>query len=94
MWDKPKQASNFALVAEDLSKMDLVSAYHEKMAVNFGEEAEPTLIWRKNMSEVYHIDYCFISTDWVPSLKEVSVGGPRQWLDFSDHVPLVMDAEL
>ena len=60
----------------------------------FGEEPEPTHIWRKDPSTVYHIDYCFVPETWLPYIKELSIGTPQDWLKHSDHVPLVIEVDL
>jgi endonuclease/exonuclease/phosphatase family metal-dependent hydrolase len=37
----------------------------------------------------HHIDYAFTGSQWV--IKHVEVGSPDQWLQYSDHMPVVVD---
>ena len=52
------------------------------------------MLWRKSLTEVYHIDYCFVPEQWMPKVRSVSVGDPEIWLNYSDHVPLCIELEL
>ena len=90
-WDKPGRSANFDLVIADLKSAGLVSAYHEKGNHLFGSEPDPTLIWRKNPEQSYHIDYCFIPKGWLPGVNGVTVGNPEKWIKYSDHVPLLIE---
>ena len=95
-WDKvhPGYAGNFSLVKDDLKSLGLESAYHQLGNHRYGEEPEPTLYWRMSRTQVYHIDYCFVSHDRSKQLTKVTVGEPEPWLHFSDHVPLVVEVEM
>jgi endonuclease/exonuclease/phosphatase family metal-dependent hydrolase len=50
------------------------------------------LYWRRNLSTPYHVDYCFVPTNWA-STSKVAVGTATDWLDKSDHMPLIVDVE-
>ena len=93
VWDKPGKIGNFSCIVEDLCTAELLSAYHRYYNCNCGEEPEPTLLWRKNKAQTYHIDYCFIHKHWVNHKMSVSVGNPEDWKILSDHVPLVVEFE-
>ena len=94
VWDTFGKESNFASIVEDIAQVGLVSAYHAERGFEFGQEPEPTLFWRKSLTEVYHIDYCFVPEQWMPKVRSVSVGDPEFWLNYSDHVPLCVDLDL
>lgn len=91
VWDKPGKKSNFADVAEDLNKAGFVSAYHEKDNHQYGQEPEPTYLQRKGHTQDSHIDYCFVPNEWMSNVIGVSVGKANEWIQFSDHVPLVAE---
>lgn len=69
----------------------LVSAYHKYFGVDHGRETHNTYFDRTNRGKPFHIDYCFIPKSWLPMLKKVTVGCPRDWLDLSDHTPLIIE---
>jgi len=94
VWDRANKDGNFVNVKDDLQAVGLKSAYHTKNGHEFGEEPEPTIIWRRNLSNLYHIDYCFMPESCLPSINEISVGTPQDWLQHSDHVPLVVEVDL
>jgi endonuclease/exonuclease/phosphatase family metal-dependent hydrolase len=58
-----------------------------------GEEQEPTFFLHRNPAKGYHIDYCFMPTDWVQRIKHVDVGSHAAWYKASDHVPLLVEVE-
>lgn len=69
----------------------LVSAYHEHFGVDHGHEIHGTYFDRTKKGKPFHIDYCFIPMSWLPRLRQVTVGQPKDWLDLSDHTPLVIE---
>jgi exodeoxyribonuclease-3 len=97
VWDKPAGARSFATKVALLKQRGLVSAYHEVLSVEFGEEPHPTIFWRdrKKDGPRYHIDYCFLPESWIP-FTTVTVGNFEDWVaqKLSDHVPLIVDVEL
>lgn len=85
----PAGKRNYHLeVVEKLSELGMVSAYHLYHGCKPGSEWHDT--HRHNLGGTFHLDYCFIPTDWAPFLKRVRVGG-KQWFDLSDHKPVIID---
>ena len=39
----------------------------------------------------FHLDYLFVPTHW--TIKSVVLGEPNEWLQYSDHCPLVVEVE-
>jgi exodeoxyribonuclease-3 len=97
IWDKPNGARPFAKKVELLRQRGLVSAYHEVLGVEFGQEPDPTIYWRDRKVDGprYHIDYCFLPESWIP-YTSVTIGSFDEWIapKYSDHVPLIIDVEL
>ncbi len=91
-WDfKDREASHTALEGVLSREFGLVSAYHAaaQRDGNFGET--PTLYWRWQEEQPFHIDYSFIPRDWASRLGTVSVGDYAKWKELSDHRPLFVE---
>jgi exodeoxyribonuclease-3 len=97
-WDKPKRLNNHGTNVSELQKLGLVSAYHHCRNEKQGAELEPTIYWRDRTVDgpKYHIDYCFIPSDWTKSISSLTVGCFGDWVGngLSDHVPIVVDVAL
>lgn len=95
-WDKPRGARPFATKVDLLRRRGLVSAYHEVLGVEFGQEPDPTIYWRDRKVDGprYHIDFCFLPESWIP-FTSVTVGNFDEWVapKYSDHVPLIIDVK-
>jgi exodeoxyribonuclease III len=96
-WHRPGWRINHINAVADLERMGLVSAYHHARGEAQGSELEPTLYWRdrKKDGPTYHIDYVFLPSQWLPRVREVSVGTFEDWcgLGLSDHVPILVDID-
>ena len=70
--------------------MDLgfVSNYHSLKKETFGKESSATFYHTKKESKKYHIDYIY-SKNLIP--KELQVGLYSDWIQYSDHSPLVVE---
>ncbi|MEF8822209.1 MAG: hypothetical protein V5A52_08015 [Halovenus sp.] len=74
-----------------LNEKGLCSAYHAARNDDFGEETEVTFYMHKKEERPYHIDYAFLPQRLMESGVEVAVGGYDDWIDASDHMPLLVD---
>jgi len=93
IWDEsPKSplCGDFGGVREELNQNELYSAYHAVYDCEFGEETDATFYMYKREERPYHIDYAFVPRGLMKSNVEVTVGGYDDWIDASDHVPLVV----
>lgn len=94
-WDIGRRAQNMANVIAAMDDRRLVSAYHAFTSESHGAESQPTIYWRDRKLDGprFHIDFCFIPSEWVPSLEAVEVGGFAEYVGqgLSDHVPLVVN---
>ncbi len=77
-----------------LQSLQLVSTYHRYFNEEPGKEKIPTHFHRGRQEAAFHLDYCFISKDWVKHVKKVDVGTYAEWHTISDHAPLVVDLDL
>jgi len=92
VWDESPNSplrSDFTDVREMLNENGLCSdhAVHEE---EFGEETDSTFYMHKKEERPYHIDYAFVPRRLTDSEIGVTVGGYGDWIDASDHVPLLV----
>ncbi|ELZ88818.1 hypothetical protein C453_01105 [Haloferax elongans ATCC BAA-1513] len=94
IWDespKSQLCGDFGDVRGMLNQNGLYSAYHAVCGDEFGEETEATFYMHKKEERPYHIDYAFVPQGLMESDVEVTVGEYREWIDASDHMPLVVE---
>ncbi len=89
--DKPHHAR---LVERLRDEFGVVSAYHARHGVAHGAEAHATYFHQRHLDEPWHIDFCFVPTNWTERLVEVDVLDGEPWLTLSDHRPLVVDVDV
>lgn len=90
IWDKPDRWWNHSNVVKDLEELGLKSIYHHKHNALHGEESHSTFFLYRRLNKPYHIDYAFASADILPDC-DIGIGNTSDWLDVSDHVPIVVD---
>ncbi len=88
-WDKPDRWWNHSAVINELSEINLYSLYHAKYNEVHGGETVPTFYLYKNIAKPYHIDYMFINKNNINKSK-ISILD-NNWLNHSDHIPLVSE---
>jgi exonuclease III len=89
-WDKWDRWWNHSDVVKELQELDIHSMYHKVMDEEQGQETRPTLFLQRKREKPYHIDYAFVSKAMMNS-GNLEVGQPDQWLEVSDHMPIVFD---
>lgn len=72
----------------------LKSCYHSLSNEEFGSEGQATYYHYGKMDKPFHIDYCFVSEDILQSMEQFKIGLGKEYLPFSDHVPLVLEFTL
>jgi len=91
-WDSEKRVDawwNHASVIRELNDLDIESLYHFKTKELQGLETKATYFHHKKKKSPHHIDYMFCSKDMLPIL-ELDIKEYDEWIELSDHVPLVM----
>lgn len=91
--EKYKVKNGHMAVAEMLRGWGLQSAYHMNHGMSPGEEAHPTLFFRREKERPFHIDYCFVSGELARAVRSVSIGTHDDWISSSDHMPLIVDID-
>lgn len=90
IWDNgTKKIANHSQVVSFLNQFDIKSIYHQNHNARHGAETIKTLAFRKNLLNLYHIDYCFASRHFYNE-SSIIIGDFSDWIDKSDHVPLII----
>ncbi len=90
IWDKPNREANHSNIVKFLAKNEILSTYHFYSKEKQGKETRTTLFFQRNLNRKYHIDYCFASKTMINKLKSVVIGDFENWIEYSDHVPLIV----
>jgi exonuclease III len=94
IWDNKKhRLGSHTGVVEQLEGKGIFSTYHLHYNQVQGKEQHPTFYMYRHKDKPYHIDYCFVSNSLLEKLKSVEVGDYDFWIQYSDHVPLMVSFE-
>ncbi|MCW7471732.1 endonuclease/exonuclease/phosphatase family protein [Leptospira kanakyensis] len=90
IWDKIDRWWNHSEIINILESWNYKSLYHEKFQEEQGKEKNPTFFLQRKREKPYHIDYAFIQS---VKLKKASLelGKFEDWIEFSDHLPLIIE---
>ena len=89
-WDRKHRESNHSNVVKLLEEKGIFSTYHLHYKLTQGAEEHPTLYMYRHKNKPYHIDYCFVSKDFLKKVSSVEIGDFDEWIKYSDHVPVVV----
>jgi exodeoxyribonuclease-3 len=89
-----KSAQHHQRNVDQLAARGLVSAF-QAARPGCGPLDEPTYYHQRKREQPFHIDHVFVPSGWTPALT-VQVGTYDEWVATrrSDHVPVIVDAEL
>lgn len=88
IWDRSNKKNNFQEINDWLVDNGFRSVYHEYFKQDLGKERDPTFFHTKSISNPYHIDYIY--TNRPDLIESVEIGNHEKWLQYSDHVPIVL----
>lgn len=91
IWDYKKRVGDHSSVVRKLAENKIHSVYHEHFNIEQGKEEHPTFFLQRKQSKPYHIDYCFASLDMMQKVKNIEIGNFENWIEHSDHTPLIVD---
>ena len=94
IWDKLPRKVNHSTVVALLENNKIYSAYHKFYNHKQGQEEHKTLFMYRHKDKPYHIDYCFVSTDFAEKISDVKIGTYEEWTEHSDHAPLIVTFSL
>lgn len=89
-WDIWDRWWNHSDVLKQLHELGLSSAYHHDTQEAQGEEQTQTFFMHRKIEKGYHIDYAFVPDDLLDTTR-IEIGRPSDWLEHSDHMPLILD---
>lgn len=90
IWDRKYRMGNHSHVVERLQKKGISSCYHLHHNQIQGKEEHPTFYLYKHLDKPYHLDYCFASADMTDKIISVEIGEHEHWMQYSDHVPVIV----
>ena len=90
IWDRKYRIGNHSHLVQRLHEKGIMSCYHFYHQQEQGKEKHPTLYLYRHKDKPYHLDYCFASGDLIKRIQSVEIGESDFWLQYSDHVPLIV----
>ncbi|MFK7981899.1 MAG: endonuclease/exonuclease/phosphatase family protein [Saprospiraceae bacterium] len=90
-WDNSRKIGNHSQVVELLRQNKIESIYHLSTQEIPSEETKPTIYLLKKLAKPFHLDYCFASTKLINDSTAIQVGDYEEWIEWSDHLPLIID---
>lgn len=93
-WDEWDRWWNHTDVVNELKDIGIESLYHKYTNEQQGKETNQTLFYQRKLSRPYHIDYIFGSQIFIQKLKRIEIGQANNWLDKSDHMPILCEIEI
>lgn len=94
IWDDKSYLGNHSDVVDILRQNKILSLYHEQNALAHGKEEDHTFFMYRKTEKPYHIDYCFAPNEHVNQGAKIQLGNPEEWIDISDHIPLIVDIDI
>jgi hypothetical protein len=93
MWDLAHAGSSHSALVEKLEQLQMRSVYHVQTQQQQGRETVSTFYLYRHPDKGYHIDYAFVSQSLLEQTA-LTIPDPSQWLQRSDHLPLLLDIHL
>jgi endonuclease/exonuclease/phosphatase family metal-dependent hydrolase len=93
IWDALYRERSHSELVEKLERLGLVSVYHTLRGEIQGQEMIPTQFMYRNKTKSYHLDFAFVSKA-LSSSCELLIGEPSEWMNKSDHMPLILTISL
>lgn len=91
IWDTMRTGGNHRTVVELLKSKDVHSIYHHKYNEEHGLESSHTFFMHRHLDKGFHIDYSFASSAIIKKLQNFQIGKKEEWLNDSDHLPMIVD---
>ena len=89
-WDRPIYPS-FARLTVLLAEMGLVNLYYERTGEVPGAESQGSLYFYRHLDKPYLIDHAFLAKQLAGRVTNFRIGVAMDWIDVSDHTPIVLD---
>ena len=85
-----KKGHNYLHFLQLMKNIGMESVYHDLNNIQYGQEKISTSYFRRHPNHGFHIDYIFMNKNKIKNLKNFEILGIN-WLNYSDHVPLILD---
>jgi exodeoxyribonuclease-3 len=92
IWDEPDRWWNHSDVVKELEEINIISLYHHVTGETQGKEKQKTFYMYRKRNKPYHIDYVFMSKALLGT-SSLQVHGFNNWIELSDHVPLLFSVD-
>jgi len=83
------RSTQFSAITSRLEARGLSSLWHATRHEAFGAETCATYFHRRKREEPFHIDYMCVSQSLLAALDTFEIGGADDWIETSDHMPLI-----
>jgi len=93
IWDTKDRVANHTDVVNFLKQLNIESLYHRQFDEEHGKESLKTFFMYRNIEKSYHIDYVFASHNIIENGYKLTFETSKNWIDKSDHIPLILDVE-
>ena len=74
-----------------LEAKNIYSSYHKFKNEEQGQETQGTYFHYHKENRPFHIDFCFLSKNLINRMKSVKLGNYSDWINISDHVPMIVE---
>ena len=91
IWDTKNRVANHTDVVNFLTELNIESLYHRQFKEQHGKESLKTFFMYRNIEKPYHIDYIFASHNIIKKGYKLTLETSDNWIDKSDHIPLILD---
>lgn len=91
IWDTKDRVANHTDVVNFLKEHNIESLYHKQSDEEHGKESLKTFFMYRNIEKPYHIDYVFASQNIIENGYKLTLETSENWIDKSDHIPLILD---
>jgi exonuclease III len=85
------QRCKYSDCVNELLEIEIESVYHFLSKVTHGEEIDKTFFQYKNKDKGYHIDYIFSYKNFILNTLNFEIKKFEEWIEYSDHVPLLWE---
>ena len=86
--------SGYDKIINLFSDYHLTSCYHYINQESYGEESQFTYYHHQDLEKPFHIDYCFVSQEFIDGLNHFKIGELEEYIKVSDHLPLLLESTL
>ena len=92
-WDGKRELRNHGNLVKKLDRFGLQSLYHYQENEPHGKETSSTFYMYRHKDKPYHIDYIFMPNNTIHE-SVIEIGKAEEWLQHSDHVPLIANLKV